>query len=204
MKSHTLNLLTLAAGLAFSPLAGAETMTKDQYQAAEKTIEANTKAGLSGCDALAKNAKDICVAEAKGKGKVAEAELEAEYKPTAKTHNAVRVAKAEAAYKVSMERCDDRAGNDKDVCVKEAKAAKVHAESDAEARLTTTKAKMAADEKSADANAKASAIRTEARQDAAGEKNDADYAVAKEKCDSLSGDTKDRCVNDAKVRFGQR
>ena len=34
----------------------------------------------------------------------------------------VLVAKAESAYAVAKERCDDKSGNAKDVCVKEAKA----------------------------------------------------------------------------------
>jgi hypothetical protein len=28
--------------------------------------------------------------------------------------------------------------------------------------------------------------------------------VAKEKCDSFSGDTKDRCIDDAKARFARQ
>ena len=32
---------------------------------------------------------------------------------------------------------------------------------------------------------------------------DADYAVAREKCNVLAGDAKDRCISDAKVRFGK-
>jgi hypothetical protein len=203
MKSSTM-LLTVAASLAFSPLARAETMTKGQYQDTEKSIEADAKAGLSRCDALAANAKDTCVAEVNGKEHVAKAELEARYEPTAKTRNAVHVAKAEAAYKVSMERCDDRAGNSKDVCIKAAEAAKVHALSDAQTQATTTKANLAAHETSANANAKASAIGNEARQNAAGQTADAEYALAKEKCNSLAGNTRDNCVNDAKARFDQR
>jgi hypothetical protein len=192
MKRSTL-LLTLAAGLAFSPFARAETMTKGQYDSAKKPIEATAKAGLSGCDTLAANAKDICVAEVKGKESVAMAELEAQYEPTATTHKAVHTAKAEAAYKVSMERCDGRAGNDKDVCVKEAKAARVTALSDAQSQAAIS-----------NANAKASTVGSEARQEAAGEKAGAEYAVAKEKCNGLAGDTRDTCVNDAKARYGQR
>ena len=106
MKRFTL-LLTVAAGLAFTTLARADTMTKRQYQDFERSIESDAKAGLSRCDSLAANAKDICVAEVNGKEQVAKAELEARYEPTAKTRNAVHVAKAEAAYKVSIQRCDD-------------------------------------------------------------------------------------------------
>ena len=44
---------------------------------------------------------------------------------------------------------------------------------------------------------------SEAQQDAAAKKLDADYAVAKEKCDAFSGDTKDRCIAAAKARFAK-
>jgi hypothetical protein len=192
MKRSTL-LLTLAAGLAFSPLARAETMTKGQYDSAKKPIEATAKAGLSSCDTLAANAKDICVAEVKGKENVAMAELHAQYEPTVTTRKAIHTAKAEAAYNVSMERCDGRAGNDKDVCVKEAKAARVTALSNAQSQATIS-----------NANATASTVGNEARHEAAVEKAGAEYAVAKEKCNGLAGDTRDTCVNDAKARYGQR
>jgi hypothetical protein len=43
----------------------------------------------------------------------------------------VLVAKAESAYAVAKERCDDKSGNDKDVCVKEAKAVEIKALVDA-------------------------------------------------------------------------
>jgi hypothetical protein len=60
------------------------------------------------------------------------------------------------------------------------------------ATKTSIKAGNAADEK---INA--------ARKDAAEDKRDADYAVAKEKCDVLAGDAKSRCISDAKARFGR-
>jgi hypothetical protein len=203
MKNIAAHALTLAVGLTFTTSAMAEVMSKDQYKSAEKVIEADYKAGKSACSPLAGNANDICVAEAKGKEKIAKAELEAQYKPTAKNRTAVQTAKADAAYAVSVKRCDDRAGNEKDVCVKEAKAAKVHALSAAEAQLTTVKANAVASEKSADANTKASTEGAEARQEATKENLAADFAVAKEKCDALAGDTKTQCLNDAKARFRQ-
>jgi hypothetical protein len=38
---------------------------------------------------------------------------------------------------------------------------------------------------------------------AAHEKTEANYAVAKEKCDAMSGDAKSKCVADAKARYNQ-
>ena len=90
-------------------------------------------------------------------------------------------AKADAAYDVERERCDDMSGNDKDVCVKAAKA-------------TRTKAL---------ANLKLNKDVASARTDAADAKRDADYKVAAEKCDALSGDAKTACINTAKARFGK-
>jgi hypothetical protein len=182
---------TLTLGLAFSAGAHAA-MSHDEYKAEKDRIQADYKSAKAGCDGMSGNAKDICVAEAKGKEKVAKAELEARYKPSDKHRQDVAVAKAEADYAVAKEKCDDKAGNDKKVCEKEAKAAETRAKADAKANMKTAKASHNAAEKTSDA-----------RQDAAEDKRDADYAVAKAKCDKLDGDAKDRCTNDAKARYGK-
>jgi hypothetical protein len=39
--------------------------------------------------------------------------------------------------------------------------------------------------------------------DAREEKSDANYKVAKEKCDAMSGDAKDACIRDAKMKYHQ-
>jgi hypothetical protein len=44
---------------------------------------------------------------------------------------------------------------------------------------------------------------SEAMLDAGEDKRDADYKVAKEKCDALSGGAKDKCMADAKARYGK-
>lgn len=85
----------------------------------------------------------------KGKEKVARAELEASYKPSDKTRHAVGIAKAEADYAVAMEKCDDKAGNDKKLCVKEAKAAEANAKANAKPSMAPTMAGKAAEEKAA-------------------------------------------------------
>jgi hypothetical protein len=117
---------------------------RPDYDAAKKAIAADYKAAKTRCEPLAGNAKDICAAEAKGKEKVALAELGAAYKPTSKTHYDARVAKAEADYSVAKEKCDDQAGNARDVCVKEAQALQTAAKADAKASMKTADAKQAA------------------------------------------------------------
>jgi hypothetical protein len=182
MTRNTVTALVAATSLAFSAGAFAGTMmSKGDYKDAKKAIEAEYKSAKAACDSLKDNAKDICQAEAKGKEKVALAELEVTNQPNDKTRSEARIAKAEATYAVAKEKCDDKAGNDKDVCVKEAKSAQTAAKVDAKAQ-----AKVAA-----------------VRKDAAEDKRDAEYAVAKEKCDALVGGTKDLCVKDAKAHYGK-
>jgi len=172
--------LVVAAMLAF-PLAQATTLTKADYKAGKTRISEAYKADKAACAPLAANAKDICIEEAKGKQKVALAELE--YGHTGKTndHNKVLVAKAESSYAVAKEKCDDKTGNDKDVCVKEAKAIEVAALADAKMGKKIG----------------------EARKDAAEDRRDADYKVATEKCDAMSGDAKASCIAAAKAKFGK-
>ena len=203
MKNFDISAITLVIGLAFSTGAMAESMTKNQYKSHVKSIESEYMVDKAGCDSLAGNAKDICVAEAKGKQSVAKAELEANYKPSVKARYNAHVAKADADYSVAIQKCDDKAGNDKDVCVKEAKAAKVHQIADAKTQMKSKNANAVANDTSGDANAKAMEKKADAHKDAAAEKRDADYVVAKEKCDALAGSAKDLCMSDAKARFGK-
>ena len=200
---NKLNITAIAAaiGLVFSAGVMAQNMSKEAYKAAEDRIAAEYTTDKAKCDPLSGNTKDICNAEAKGKEKVAKAELEARYEPTAKNHYKALAAKAEADYAVANEKCDDKLGNDKDVCVKEAKAVETRLKADAEAQMKTSEANKAASEKSTEASKKAKAEGAEARQDAATDKRDADYAVAKEKCDSLASSAKDTCLNEAKAKF---
>lgn len=192
MKKLNINMITLAVGLAFSAGAMAQSMSKDDYKAAKDQIAAEYKSAKAGCASLSANRGDICVAEAKGQEKVARAELEASYKPGPKTRYQVRIAQADADYAVAKERCDDLAGNPKDVCMKEAKAARTSAIADAKVQMKTSDANTTANAKSADA-----------RKDAAADKLDAQYKVEKEKCDTFAGVAKDNCLAQAKARFNK-
>ena len=174
-------LALLAASLLALPVAYAATMTKADYNAGKTRISADYKSDQAACASLTANAKDICVQEAKAKKKVALAELEYGYTGKAADRNKVLVAKAESAYAVAKEKCDDKSGNAKDVCVKEAKAIETKALADAKMGKEIG----------------------EAKKDATADKLDADYKVAIEKCDALSGDAKGSCVAAAKAKFGK-
>ena len=187
-------MISLLASAAFTlaGAAGAAPISKDAYNAQKDRIESTFKADKEACSKMTGNAKDVCVEEAKAKEKIAKAENEAAYKDTEKAHYDAQVARAEANYAVAKEKCDDLKGNDKDVCVKQAKAAEVKAKEDAKVAHKSTQADQKAAEKKSDV-----------RKDAAEDKRDAEYKVAIEKCDSMSGAAKDQCKRDAKARFGK-
>lgn len=128
MKTFNITSLVLAIGITFGGAnAVAEEMSKDEYKAYKDQIDANYKVSKEKCESFSGNAEDICTAEAKARHDVDKASLEAKYKPTDKSHYEARVAKVDGDYSVAIERCDDFDGNAKDVCIQEAKAAKIQA-----------------------------------------------------------------------------
>jgi hypothetical protein len=200
---NRISTLTLAIGLAFSAGALAQAISNDDFKAGREAIASAYVADKAACRVLSGNARDICVLEARGKQKIGIADLDASYRPSAKTRYEARVARAEADHAVARERCDDKAGNAKDVCKEEAKAARIAAKADATARVKTSEANAVASEKAAAARDEASSKAVEARQEAAADTMEAQYAVAKEKCDSYAGEAKDYCLGQAKARFGK-
>ncbi len=160
---------------------GAQATTKAEYQAAKERADADYKAADAKCANLAGNPKDICKAEATAERKKATAGAKADYENTDSAREDAAKTAADADYDVAKQRCDAKTGNEKDVCVKEAKAAKTRALADAKARGKSRSA----------------------RADAAKDKVDADYKVAMEKCDGLAGNAKDDCQKSAKARYHQ-
>lgn len=200
-------LLALSASMLLGASAMGQSVSgsisKSDFDSSSTRIKAEYKAEKKTCAALAGNAKDICVAQAKGKESVALAELNDQYKPKLKTHYKLQIARAEASYDVDKQKCDDLAGNPQDVCVKEARAAQSIAKTNASAELMTAEAQASANEKSAKAQAKASSQKADIRSDASADKREAQYQVEKEKCDVLAGSVKDSCLTQAKASFGK-
>ncbi|MFC4930162.1 BON domain-containing protein [Massilia sp. GCM10023247] len=85
--------------------------------------------------------------------------------------------KAATEYKAATAKCDAKSGNDKDICMAEAKAARARSESQAIAKYNNSEQGRA--------NARAKVA-------------EAEYDVAKEKCDDKSGAEKDSCLDNAK------
>lgn len=132
----TLMKMTLAAAAITLACAGplfAADGTSKEHKAEKQRIEADAKAAKEKCKDMKGNAKDICTAEAKGNEKVAKAELEMKNKDTPKNRYDVAAAKADAAYNVAKEKCDDMKGKEKDACQKDAKNARAEAKKQAKA-----------------------------------------------------------------------
>lgn len=201
MKKQYISSILAITSLAFCEAAMAQNMSQSEYKAAEKAIATEYKSAQASCDPFAGNARDICMIVAKGREKVAKAELEARYKPSKEADYDVNITRGRADYAVALEKCDDKAGNARDACKKEAESALMRAESDAESQLKTSEAIAADNDNTIDAHLKAKEESEQARKEAAVNKRNADYAV--ENCGAMAGDARDLCVNKAKVLYSK-
>jgi len=99
------------------------TMNNEAMRAERDRIKSAYKADKEGCKSQQDNAKDVCEAEAKAKERVALAELRYKASGSPRDHAMVEETKAKTEYDVAKERCDDKAGDARSQCKKEAKAA---------------------------------------------------------------------------------
>jgi hypothetical protein len=182
---------TCAALLTAGAQAASQT-TKAEYDAAKSHAEENYKVEREKCNSLAEHAKDVCVAEAKAHRMRAEASAQAAYKNTPSAWYDQKLANADADYLVAKEKCNAMNGNEKDVCVTQAKADRTKAVADAKAHHKASEAQGDANKEAADA-----------RKDAAEDKREANYKVELQRCDNLAGEAKDACVARAKRIFGK-
>ena len=156
-------------------------VTQDEYRAARKRIESEYKEMNAACERLPGNARDVCRAESRGKWRVARAELEYNRSGSPKEASRLATTRADAAYDVAQERCGDRVGSERSLCLTEAKM--VHEKALADARLESRVG--------------------EARRDAVEEKRNAEFNLAKERCEALSGEDRTACMSAARARFGK-
>ncbi len=182
MKTTTPHMLICAALLALAGAVQAATPeAKAVYQQAKDAAEATYKTARAKCDVITGNPKDVCVAEAKAARVRAREEASAFYKNTLRAYTDSRMKIASANFDLDKVKCQALTGNDKDVCVSQAKATLIAAQADAKA------------------DKKAIEARTDARDD----KRDAAYKVALEKCDAFAGAVKDSCVATAKSQYAK-
>lgn len=182
----------IAATCCFLAGPAAATIGKEAYKAHKERIEAEHDAQQVRCKPLKGNARDVCLEQVRGIREVAFAELEMQYKPTADNDEKLRMARADAALAVTLERCDAvESRHAREVCRKDAKA--VHAAARVEAKLQR---EIVERQQKAGEGAGARAA-------AAQRQDDALFAAARERCDLLSGEAREPCLADVKRRFGR-
>lgn len=171
-------MLIAGSVLAWSAPSWAQDSAAEQkYDAAVEAAKSTYKLDKEACGPLSGNAQDVCVEEAKLKEAKAKAQAKVDLENTAKARLDAQIEVADAEHELAKEKCDDRSGNDKDVCVKQAKAK--HAEA-----VNAAKAGKEIINKQEDTI-------------------EAKYKAEVEKCDSLAGDAKDGCVARAKSTYNQ-
>ena len=182
-------LLLAVAGVCGS--AAAQALGKEEYRAHLERVEAEYDAAMARCKPLQDNQRDLCKLHARGTRDVARAELRAQHKPEPANQEKVAMARAEAAYAVAKEQCDDAKGHARDVCRKDAKAAFAAAR----AQAKSVRSALASGEYSKETQRR--------REEARIEQSSALYAAGKERCDALAGTAKDLCIADLRKRFGK-
>lgn len=176
--------LVLVAALGWTGMAAAQQPVPDPqaaYQQAMDSAEAVFELAKARCDAVAGIPHEICVADARAARIRTEEEAGAARKNTLAAYTQARMRIATAFHERDKTRCNAVVGNDREVCLRQAKAT-----------LVTLQADARADRKS-----------IEARLDAQDAKIDAEYRVALQKCDAFAGDVKDGCVSTARATFGK-
>ena len=179
LLSALMGLAILASGVAAAAAPSAE--AKAAYAQAKDRADADYKAAKARCAAITGNPKDVCLAEAEAARVRTREEASALYENTLKAYTKSRLKIADANYDADKAKCGALTGNDKDVCIKQAKSTLVAAQADAKADKKTI----------------------EARTDARDDKRTAEYKVALEKCDAYAGAAKDSCVSTAKSQYGK-
>ena len=188
MNNRTL-LFALCLASAGGAFAGGGGMSKEAFKAAADRVEATQKAEVQACDAQKGNARDICRAAAKGRGKVALAALKADYEPSPEADRAAMIAQADAEYDVARQKCDDAKGPAKDAC---------KARADHVREAAVRRAKIERVEATRRLKSKGGAGAHVAVKQSPDEK----YAAEKARC-GMMGEERDSCMAEAKRRFGK-
>jgi hypothetical protein len=184
-----LSLVSVAVIAADGPQGGAG--DDAALKTALRKIDAQRKAQEKACRALSRDASNVCRVEARGRATVAEAQLQARHAPGPEAELAVKEARAEADYRVAVERCGSARGDTRKTCRQQAKAAR-----EAALRLATV------EKVQADLKRKASADERD-REGLAQEKTPQErYAALKAYCE-LQGPDREQCLADVKRRFGK-
>ena len=182
-----LRLLTIALAASTGAWAQSAPLSPEEYKAAVARAEADYRVARERCNTNTGTTKAICVAEAKAAEKRAKADALEGYKNTDKARYDARIERAEADYMVAKERCAEKAGNARQVCLEEAKAAEATAKADAKVGASSSGSSAGSDA------AKGESVQSGDNMKpgpAVGERE-----AARAQCDALStGPARDECI----------
>lgn len=181
-------LIVAAAGVAAVTAGGAIAVPANAAKAAQQRIEAQAKAEKRACRRSEGDARALCELKAKGRERIAKAELAARLRPGPEAEQEVKEVRADAEYELAKKRCRMGPERAEDACVDRAKAAR-------EAAIRLAKV-----EKVEDVNAeKAKAKEPQARRPQTPAQR---YASGKARC-NLMGTERDSCLADLNRRFNK-
>lgn len=165
--------------LSVAPALGAGRLTSvSDFNAGKARAEAELQTDKAACDKLSGNSRDICREQARGKEMVAKAELELAHTGTRQSHARVAAVKLDTAYDIARTRCNDQAGSARNVCAKEAQAARAKGQDDL----------------------KLNPRGINAARGTAGDAREATYKLAAEKCGAMAVEARAGCLATAKAK----
>ena len=146
--------LVVIAGLSSLAWAAPPNMSLADYLARKKQISAEYRSAQVACGGNPSTRREICLAEAMGVDGVAKADLEVAYRSTPRTRYEANEARADARFWVAREQCADFARPLQDACLRDAKTARLAAQTKATVLMKAGEADLVAYEACADAAAK--------------------------------------------------
>lgn len=188
MKKHSLFFIASLLCMLIAAPAYAQSLTENEYKIQKDNIDEVHDADKERCHTLTGNKKDMCVAQADAKHKIALADLRVAYKGTSEERAKAAKVRANADYDVAKQRCQEHKGDAKDLCMTQAKATHERAKADLKYNKESRKTHEELNED---------------RAKTLEEKNDATVDAELKRCDSFAGDARDACQARVKQRFGR-
>ena len=125
LKFEMLFVVFVAALLV--PCSDASTKIAADYANVRARMSGDFKSSVAECLVLPASTRDICVEQALAKDRLARAQLDETGAGNPAARKLVRVAEADLAYVVARKLCDDKAGQNRQLCLNSAAAARTRA-----------------------------------------------------------------------------
>lgn len=178
---RSMTLLACASLLASATVGAADNERLQQYRESMEGARATYTADAKHCRQASRGTRAVCLAQAKAEYKKATAEAVAHWRNTAQARTDARIAAADADHDVARARCKAGAGQSQAACMRQARAERLAATTDARSDLRVT----------------------EARNRDREERKKAYYRAARERCDALAGAAKEACMTLARAQYSE-